>query len=305
MAKKFAIDVCGLVKKFGNHVAVNGIDLRVEGGTICGFLGPNGSGKTTTLRLICGLLRADGGGGTCLGYDIRCQSDEIHRSIGYMTQRFSFWEDLSVRENLIFTANVYAMDNAADRVESMLKSLGLNNRGRQLAGGLSGGWKQRLALAAGLIHEPKILLLDEPTAGVDPRARREFWETIHSLAAEGITILVSTHYMDEAERCHHIIFMHGGNVIARGSADEICAATGLKTIEVSKFGELTDGVLAKLGGISCAHFGNTLHISAMDEIEMRMALDRAFGRGNYAAREIATSLEDAFIHHTRGMEDGR
>ena len=200
MDAKLAIDVRGLVKKFAKHVAVNGVSVRVARGKIYGFLGPNGSGKTTTLRLICGLLKPDGGSGTCLGYDILSQSDEIHRRIGYVTQRFSFWDDLTVRENLLFTANVYAMDRAAWRVDNSLEALGLSHRARQLVGGLSGGWKQRLALAACLIHEPKILLLDEPTAGVDPRARRELWEKIHSLAADGITVLVSTHYMDEAER---------------------------------------------------------------------------------------------------------
>src|SRR6266699_3636823 len=208
----YAIDVTGITKRFGDKTVVNAIDLSVRRGEIYGFLGPNGSGKTTFIRMLCGLLTPDAGSGTCLGYDVLTQQTEIKAHVGYMTQRFSYYEDLSIRENLDFIARIYDMPDRAAIVEHSLERLGLQNRSAQLAGQLSGGWKQRLALAACLIHSPQLLLLDEPTAGVDPKARREFWDLIHEMASEGLTVLVSTHYMDEAERCHRIVSLAGGRI---------------------------------------------------------------------------------------------
>src|SRR5215471_14810545 len=217
MPDDLAIDVRGMAKRFGRRTAVDHIDLQVRRGEICGFLGPNGSGKTTTIRMLCGLLRPDAGSGTCLGYDVIGQSDAIKREVGYMTQRFSFWDDLSIGENLDFVARVYGMRNRRQAARASLERLGLVARQDQLAGQLSGGWKQRLALAACLIHQPQLLLLDEPTAGVDPKARREFWEEIHQLAATGLTFLITTHYMDEASRCHRLGYIAYGNLLTHGS----------------------------------------------------------------------------------------
>ena len=223
-----AIDVKGLTKRFGSKVAVDHVDIAVPRGQVWGFLGPNGSGKTTTIRMLCGLLNADGGEGTCLGLDFRTQSEAIKRQVGYMTQKFSFWEDLSIRENLEFVARLYGVADARARVDQTLKRLGLEKRQDQLAGQLSGGWKQRMALAACMLHDPKLLLLDEPTAGVDPKARRDFWEEIHALSAEGLTVLVSTHYMDEAERCDRIVYILNGRLVARGSVAEVIEQSGLE-----------------------------------------------------------------------------
>ncbi|HEY4264152.1 MAG TPA: ABC transporter ATP-binding protein, partial [Micropepsaceae bacterium] len=200
-----AIDVYGLTKRFGKKIAVDHVDIAVPEGEVWGFLGPNGSGKTTTIRMLCGLLKPDAGTGKCLGHELLRESESIKREIGYMTQRFSFWEDLSIRENLEFVARLYEIPRRREKVDATLEQLGLTARQNQLAGELSGGWKQRLALAACMLHEPRLLLLDEPTAGVDPQARREFWEQIHALSQSGLTVLVSTHYMDEAERCDRIV----------------------------------------------------------------------------------------------------
>src|SRR5689334_6397340 len=228
----YVIDVRGLAKSFDGHRAVDGVDLRVTRGRICGFLGPNGSGKTTTIRMICGLLRPDGGSGTCLGFDIIREAREIKRRVGYMTQRFGLYEDLSIRENLDFIARVYTVPDRRAVVTRTLERLGLADRSRQLAGELSGGWKQRLALAACLLHDPKLLLLDEPTAGVDPKARRDFWEEIHALSAQGLTVLVSTHYMDEAERCDRIVYLLNGKLVAKGSVADVIAQSGLSTFTI-------------------------------------------------------------------------
>jgi ABC-2 type transport system ATP-binding protein len=222
-----AIDVSGLNKSFGGRHVVQDVNLQIEEGRICGFLGPNGSGKTTTLRMLCGLLKPDSGSGTCLGLDIIREASDIKLRTGYMTQKFSLYEDLTIQENLAFMARVHSLDRRSERVRDALERLGLAERQHQLAGALSGGWKQRLALAACLIHEPRLLLLDEPTAGVDPKARREFWDHIHALAEQGITVLVSTHYMDEAERCHELVYIAYGTVLARGGAAEVIAAAGL------------------------------------------------------------------------------
>ena len=229
----FAIDVRGVTKKFGTRTVVNDIAMQVRPGEIYGFLGPNGSGKTTFLRMLCGLLTPDAGSGHCLGLDFRRESAEIKKRVGYMTQRFSFYEDLTIEENLDFIARLYGMPQRKAAVEKSLERLGMMERRRQLAGTLSGGWKQRLALAACLIHEPQLLLLDEPTAGVDPKARRDFWEEIHKLAAEGLTVLITTHYMDEASRCHRLAYIAYGNLLAHGTVDEVVQAGGLTTWEVT------------------------------------------------------------------------
>ncbi|WP_081026072.1 ABC transporter ATP-binding protein, partial [Ralstonia solanacearum] len=223
----YAIDVHGLNKHFGDKHVVRDLTMRVARGEIFGFLGPNGSGKTTSIRMMCGLLTPDSGSGTCLGYDILRQSDQIKRRAGYMTQRFSYWDDLSIRENLDFVARLYEMPNRREAVDRALENLGLASRARQLAGALSGGWKQRLALAACMLHEPDLLLLDEPTAGVDPKARRDFWEELHRLAAQGISVLVSTHYMDEAERCHKLAYIAYGELLAQGTAADVIASQRL------------------------------------------------------------------------------
>src|SRR4030081_2265027 len=226
-APDIAIDVAGLSKSFGGREVVHDLSMQVKRGTIFGFLGPNGSGKTTSIRMLCGLLTPDSGQGTCLGYDILRETKEIKRHVGYMTQRFSFWEDLTLRENLNFIARMYGMTERRRHVDETLAHMGLAERGNQLAGTLSGGWKQRLALAACLLHAPDLLLLDEPTAGVDPKARRDFWDELHALAAQGITVLVSTHYMDEAERCHEIAYIAYGELMARGTASDIIRQSGL------------------------------------------------------------------------------
>jgi ABC-2 type transport system ATP-binding protein len=222
-----AIDVRGLTKRYGDRTVVDHVDLQVAPGRICGFLGPNGSGKTTTIRMLCGLLKADAGEGTCLGLDVIRQARQIKLQAGYMTQKFGWYEDLSIRQNLDFVARLFAVPDREHAVDEALERLRLKERQDQLAGALSGGWKQRLALAACLIHQPKLLLLDEPTAGVDPKARREFWDEIHGLAEEGITVLVSTHYMDEAARCHELVYIAYGKILARGSEQEIVQQAGL------------------------------------------------------------------------------
>src|SRR5580765_3402103 len=221
MPDDLAIDVRGMTKRFGDRTVVNDIALQVRTGEIFGFLGPNGSGKTTFIRMLCGLLRADAGSGTCLGYDVITESEAIKRHVGYMTQKFSFWEDLSIAENLDFVARMYGVKERREAVRSSIEQLGLAGRERQLAGQLSGGWKQRLALAACLIHQPRLLLLDEPTAGVDPKARRDFWEQIHQLAAQGLTFLITTHYMDEAERCHRLAYISYGELLTHGSVADV------------------------------------------------------------------------------------
>jgi ABC-2 type transport system ATP-binding protein len=240
MSGEFAIDVKDLNKSFGRKHVVRNLSLKVPRGQIFGFLGPNGSGKTTSIRMICGLLTADSGSGTCLGYDVMTRSADIKREVGYMTQRFSLWEDLTIRENLDFVARMYSMDARREAVAQAVAKLGLESRQDQLAGSLSGGWKQRLALSACLLHKPRLLLLDEPTAGVDPKARREFWDELHALAAQGITVLVSTHYMDEAGRCDQLAYLAYGRLLAVGTAAELIAASGAQDLE-AVFIELMKG----------------------------------------------------------------
>src|SRR6187397_1710423 len=266
MPEEFAIDVRGMTKRFGELVAVDHIDLRVPTGQICGFLGPNGSGKTTFIRMLCGLLRADEGSGTCLGYDVIRESEFIKAEVGYMTQRFSFYEDLSIAENLDFVARMFAVKNRREAVERSLQRLGLAERQQQLAGQLSGGWKQRLALAACLIHQPKLLLLDEPTAGVDPKARRDFWEQIHRLAHEGLTFLITTHYMDEAERCHRLAYISYGNLLTHGTVADVIAHARLTTWSVSgpDLLKIATQLRQQPGVQQAVAFGTTLHVSSDD-----------------------------------------
>src|SRR5262245_13388346 len=259
--------VHGLVKRFGSKVAVDGVSLTLERGEIMGFLGPNGSGKTTTIRMICGLLTPDAGSGTLLGHDVLTESRAIKRDVGYMTQRFTYYEDLTIAENLAFVAKLYDLKPARDFVSNTLDELGLTDRRDQLAGTLSGGWKQRLALAASLMHRPKLLLLDEPTAGVDPRARREFWDELHRRAAQGLTVLVSTHYMDEAERCHRLTYISNGRLLMTGTAEEIISRSGLHVyvIEGPDLATLTHALEASPGVDQVASFGATLHVVGRDE----------------------------------------
>jgi ABC-2 type transport system ATP-binding protein len=297
-----AIDVTDLSKTFGTRRVVNAISLKVEQGHICGFLGPNGSGKTTTLRMLCGLLTPDSGHGEVLGRKFPQEAAAIKRQTGYMTQRFSLYDDLTIEENLAFIARVYSLDHVASRVDDTLEKLGLVNRRKQLAGQLSGGWKQRLALAAAVMHEPKLLLLDEPTAGVDPQARRDFWAEIHRLADEGLTVLVSTHYMDEAERCHEIAYIFNGDLIAQGTSDEVIARSGLVTFEAE--GERADRLGTELAGKPgvdmVAPFGQALHVSGTERSVLEASI-APFRRDPYCWTEVPPSLEDVFIHLMRSQ----
>jgi len=300
-----AIDVRGLNKHFGDKHVVNDLSLRVERGEIFGFLGPNGSGKTTSIRIMCGLLTPDSGTGSCLGYDIVKQSGEIKRRVGYMTQRFSFWDDLSIRENLDFVARMYGMPDRREAVERTIESLGLGDRATQLAGSLSGGWKQRLALAACMLHQPELLLLDEPTAGVDPGARRDFWEELHALAARGISVLVSTHYMDEAERCHKLAYLAYGRLMAQGTAAEIIHSQGLSTWEVSGSGldEIAVRLRREPGVEQVAAFGSNLHVTGRDAAALEAALRRVTDGTGCRIVRAETGLEDVFIHLTEQSTD--
>jgi len=295
--KEIAIDVHGLTKSFDGRTVVRDLSLKVPKGEIYGFLGPNGSGKTTTLRMLCGLLTPDSGQGTCLGYDIRTQSDEIKRNVGYMTQRFSLYADLSIRENLEFVARVYGVKDPKGAASRAIARLGLTSRADQLAGDLSGGWKQRLALGACILPEPRLLLLDEPTAGVDPKARREFWDEIHGLAAEGITVLVSTHYMDEAERCHEIAYIAYGQLLAQGTIPEVIASSHLRTYTVS--GPDLQSLAEKLTGIAgidmVAPFGASLHVAGRDAKALDAAIGPFRGQSELDWALSTPSLEDVFI----------
>jgi ABC-2 type transport system ATP-binding protein len=304
-----AIDVRDLTKRFGDKTAVDRFSMQVPRGAIYGFLGPNGSGKTTTIRMICGLLTPDGGEGVVLGHDIRSESERVKRKVGYMTQKFSLYEDLSIEENLDFVARMYDMADRGRRVAEALENLGLTSRAKQLAGTLSGGWKQRLALAACLIHEPELLLLDEPTAGVDPGARRDFWDHIHHLAHQGITVLVSTHYMDEAERCHALAYIAYGKLLAHGTIREVVDEAGLSTWEVEGPGlmAVAEELRGKPGVEMVAPFGNALHVSGTNRAALEAALAPLRAREGLAQRsrmeirEVAPSLEDVFIHLMRNL----
>ncbi len=299
------IDVRGLRKSFGGKAVVPHLDMTVEGGRIFGFLGPNGSGKTTTIRLLCGLLTPDGGEGTCLGFDILTQSAEIKRHVGYMTQRFSLYEDMTVAENLDFVARVHCLKNRRRRVAAILDEMGLADRAGQLAGHLSGGWKQRLALSAAVLPEPRLLLLDEPTAGVDPQARREFWDRILGLTERGLTVLVSTHYMDEAERCHEIAYLAYGDLIARGTVAEVTARSGLTSWAVepraagpegmARLQGLAHGMRGRAGIELVAPFGAALHVSGTDARALEAAIRPERQAEDLLWRPAKPSLEDVFI----------
>jgi ABC-2 type transport system ATP-binding protein len=293
-----AIDVKGLNKHFADKHVVVDLSMQVQRGEIFGFLGPNGSGKTTSIRMMCGLLTPDSGSGHCLGFDILQQSDEIKRNVGYMTQRFSYWEDLTIRENLDFVARMYEMRERRAAVDRALEGLRLTARADQLTGALSGGWKQRLALAACMLHQPQLLLLDEPTAGVDPTARRDFWEELHLLAAQGISVLVSTHYMDEAERCHKLAYISYGRLLAQGTAAEIVASQKLHTwvIHGDNLAKLSQELRGQPGVEQTVAFGSALHASGRDDAALERTLQGvASARGLKLTRQ-ETSLEDVFIY---------
>lgn len=297
MNSGLAIDVRGLNKYFGDKHVVRDVALQVSRGEIFGFLGPNGSGKTTTIRMMCGLLTPDSGEGTCLGYDIIKDSAHIKQNVGYMTQGFSLWKDLTVRENLDFTARMYQVDDRKNRVEQTLERLGLKDRATQLTGALSGGWKQRLALAACMLHDPQLLLLDEPTAGVDPKARRDFWEELHALAASGIAVLVSTHYMDEAERCHKLAYIFKGQLISQGTAKEVVDTHNIVTFAVRgrDLTAIAHGLKDKPGVEQTIVFGDSLHVSGTNGIALGETLAALESSGAKVQR-IDTSIEDVFIH---------
>ncbi|HXR03839.1 MAG TPA: ABC transporter ATP-binding protein [Verrucomicrobiae bacterium] len=290
------IDVQGITKRFGNRTVVNNIPMQVRRGEVYGFLGPNGSGKTTFLRMLCGLLKPDAGSGRCLGFDFRTQSSEIKKQVGYMTQRFSFYEDLTIEENLNFIARIYGVPQRQAAVEKSLERLGMTKRRRQLAGELSGGWKQRLALSACLIHEPQLLLLDEPTAGVDPKARRDFWDEIQQLAGGGLTVLITTHYMDEAERCNRVAYISYGNLLASGTVEEVLKNSKLSTWEVTggNLHAFAEKIRGKPGVEQVVAFGSTLHVSGLDAEKLRASVSPLI-TGDYHWKQIESGLEDVFI----------
>jgi ABC-2 type transport system ATP-binding protein len=293
-----AIHVKGLAKRFGAKTVVDDFAIEVPRGIIMGFLGPNGSGKTTTIRMLCGLLTPDAGEGSCLGFDIRRQAGEIKKRVGYMTQRFGLYEDLSVRQNLEFIGRMYGVQPLQERTREIIAKFGFAERRDQLAGALSGGWKQRLALAACVLHRPELLLLDEPTAGVDPNARREFWEMIHELAAEGVTVLVSTHYMDEAERCHRIAYLAWGKLLLVGPVDEVVARSGLTTWSVTgpDLADLQRQLKGRPGLDMVAAFGTALHVTGTDPVEIEASIAPFRAEPRYAWEPAQASLEDVFIH---------
>jgi ABC-2 type transport system ATP-binding protein len=275
-APTYAIDVQKLNKHFGDKHVVNDVSLQVARGEIFGFLGPNGS----------------------LGYDIVRESAQIKRNVGYMTQRFSYWDDLTIRENLDFVARIYEMPNRREAVERSLESLGLQSRANQLTGALSGGWKQRLALAACMLHEPQLLLLDEPTAGVDPTARRDFWEELHRLAARGISVLVSTHYMDEAERCHKLAYIAYGKLLAQGTAREVIESQNLATWTIygEHLSKLSEQLRKTPGVDQTVVFGSALHVSGIEHATLEAAVKQAIQGTTLRAERIETGLEDVFIY---------
>lgn len=297
----YVIDVEGLTKRFGGKTVVNGLSMRVKRGEIYGFLGPNGSGKTTFIRMLCGLLKPDGGSGTCLGLDILAQSDAIKPQVGYMAQRFSLYEDLTVRENLDFIARMYGLADRGRLVDESLERMDLVRFSSQLAGSLSGGWKQRLALTACTLHSPRLLLLDEPTAGVDPGARRDFWDAVHKLASQGVTALISTHYMDEAERCHRLAYIAYGDLLAEDTVEGLVANSGLTTWAVSgpDLHGLSETLRTLPGVEQVVAFGNTLHVSGTNEAALDASTSSLRGAGAHDWRRIPASLEEVFIHLMR------
>ena len=296
--RDLVIDVRDLHKSYGARKVVDGLTLAVTAGEICGFLGANGSGKTTTIRMLCGLVKPDGGGGTCLGLDILRDAPRIRLQVGYMTQRFSFYDDLTVFENLDFVAAVYELPNRREAVRAIIDRMGLTDRADQLAGELSGGWKQRLGLAGCVLHKPKLLLLDEPTAGVDAKARREFWDLIHDMAADGMTVLVSTHYMDEAERCTRIVYLSDGKIVVQGTPDAVAKGGGLFTFEASGSDlDVAARTLRALPGVEAAAvFGSVLRVAGMDRAALEQAIHSPDGGHGLTWHEVEPRLEDVFIH---------
>jgi ABC-2 type transport system ATP-binding protein len=292
-----AIDVHDLVKSFGAVKVVDGLSMQVPEGEICGFLGGNGSGKTTTIRMLCGLLRPDAGGGTCLGFDLLREPMKIREQIGYMTQRFSFYEDLTVTQNLEFVARLYQLPQRDRAIADVLQRMEMTGRAGQLARELSGGWKQRLALAACVLHRPRLLLLDEPTAGVDARARREFWDLIHEMSADGMTVLVSTHYMDEAERCKRVVYLAGGKLVVQGTAAEVVHDAHLTVFQAT--GPGIEAIVRRLrrtpGVETAAVFGDALRIAGKDHAALRAAID-ALPAPALNWQEVPPRLDDVFIH---------
>jgi ABC-2 type transport system ATP-binding protein len=306
MKNELIIDVRDLSKSFNNRVVVNSISLTVNKGDVFGFLGPNGSGKTTTIRMLCGLLTADSGSGTCLGYNILTESEKIKKCVGYMTQHYSFYKDLSVEENLYFIARVYGLSDTKNRVQKIMEEHDLMEYRTQLTGNLSGGWKQRVALAACLLHNPDVLLLDEPTSGIDPIARRIFWDKIHSLSEQGVTTLMSTHYMDEAERCTNLAYIAYGNMLVRGTVDDVIASTHLKTWNI--FGNVTTETLQlvkKVEGVTQASlFGRKIHACGFDTEIIENGLDKLCNQHDFDYSLIDSTLEDAFISLvSRGIDE--
>ncbi len=303
-SENWIIDVQGLNKSFGDKLVVDNLSLQVQRGEIFGFLGPNGSGKTTSIRMMCGLLTPDSGSGHTLGYDIVRQAADIKRHVGYMTQRFGLYDDLSLRENLDFIARIYGMPQRKQRVQQALERLGLQGRQNQLAGTLSGGWKQRLALAACMLHEPQLLLLDEPTAGVDPKARRDFWDEIHELAAEGMTVLVSTHYMDEAERCHRLGYIAYGKLLAGGTPKELIQQSQFTTWLVEGEVDVLLPVLQNHPAITLiTRFGNSVHINGLDASALARAIEPFRQHSDLRWQLITPQLEDVFIHLMQQSQD--
>jgi ABC-2 type transport system ATP-binding protein len=300
-----AIQVEGLTKSFGDKVVVRDLSMSVKRGQIYGFLGPNGSGKTTTIRMLCGLLTPDSGQGTCLGYDIRTESRRIKERVGYMTQHFSLYQDLSIKENLEFVARIYGLRSPALAARDAIERLGLMGREDQLAGELSGGWKQRLALGACILPGPDLLLLDEPTAGVDPKARRDFWNEIHALAADGLTVLVSTHYMDEAERCHEIAYLAYGQLLTHGTVEEVIASSKLETWTVMAPDPHSLALeLKNAPGVEMvAPFGNSLHVSGRNPKALEQALEAFKARRDLNWERSEPSLEDVFIDLMKRSSD--
>src|SRR5258707_4211614 len=304
-APDIAIDVEGLPKSFGGRTVVRNLSMQVRRGQIYGFLGPNGSGKTTTIRMLCGLLTPDSGRGTCLGYDIRAEAEKIKLHVGYMTQRFSLYDDLSVRENLEFVARIYGIPSPSAASRAAITRLGLHERAEQIAGSLSGGWKQRLALGACTLPNPQLLLLDEPTAGVDPKARREFWNEIHALAGQGLTVLVSTHYMDEAERCHEIAYIAYGTLLTHGTVEQVVAESKLLTYTVSggDLHKLSAELTNKPGVDSVAPFGTSVHVSGRDLEALEAAIAPYRTNPDLTWRKSDPSLEDVFIEMMGRSQD--